>query len=155
MLQTVPSAALVGLEVVRVRVEVSITRGTPLIQVVGLPESAVREGRERIRAAAAQLGLHVPGLRITVNLAPADVRKHGAAFDLPIILGILAASIPAGTSITIEYRGSNHANGSNPTAWSNSVDIADGRAFVQYRVKFVADPVSGAVPSVDTLAIPY
>jgi magnesium chelatase family protein len=92
MVQTVPSAALVGLEVVRVRVEVSITRGTPLIQVVGLPESAVREGRERIRAAAAQLGLHVPGLRITVNLAPADVRKHGAAFDLPIILGILAAS---------------------------------------------------------------
>lgn len=92
MVQTVPSAALVGLDVVRVRVEVSITRGTPLIQVVGLPESAVREGRERIRAAAAQLGLHVPGLRITVNLAPADVRKHGAAFDLPIILGILAAS---------------------------------------------------------------
>ncbi len=92
MLQTVPSAALVGLDVVRVRVEVSITRGTPLIQVVGLPESAVREGRERIRAAAAQLGLHVPGLRITVNLAPADVRKHGAAFDLPILMGILAAS---------------------------------------------------------------
>lgn len=92
MIQIVPSAALVGLDVVRVRVEVSITRGTPLIQVVGLPESAVREGRERIRAAAAQLGLHVPGLRITVNLAPADVRKHGAAFDLPIILGILAAS---------------------------------------------------------------
>ncbi|UCG74671.1 MAG: YifB family Mg chelatase-like AAA ATPase [Gemmatimonadota bacterium] len=92
MLQTVPSAALVGLDVVRVRVEVSITRGTPLIQVVGLPESAVREGRERIRAAAVQLGLHVPGLRITVNLAPADVRKHGAAFDLPILVGILAAS---------------------------------------------------------------
>jgi magnesium chelatase family protein len=92
MLQTVPSAALVGLDVVRVRVEVSITRGTPLIQVVGLPESAVREGRERIRAAAAQMGLHIPGLRITVNLAPADVRKHGAAFDLPIVVGILAAS---------------------------------------------------------------
>ena len=92
MLQTVPSAALVGLDVVRVRVEVSIARGTPLIQVVGLPESAVREGRERIRAAAAQLGLHIPGLRITVNLAPADVRKHGAAYDLPIVIGILAAS---------------------------------------------------------------
>ena len=92
MLQTVSSACLIGLEVVRVKVEVAITRGTPLIQIVGLAESAVREGRERIRAAAVQLGLHVPGLRITVNLAPADVRKHGAAFDLPIIVGILAAA---------------------------------------------------------------
>jgi magnesium chelatase family protein len=91
MLATVPSAALVGLEVVPVQVEVAITRGTPMIQVVGLPESAVREGRERIRAAAGQLGLHVPGLRITVNLAPAALRKHGAAFDLPILVGILAA----------------------------------------------------------------
>jgi magnesium chelatase family protein len=91
MLATIPSAALVGLEVVRVRVEVAITRGTPMIQVVGLPESAVREGRERIRAAAGQVGLHVPGLRITVNLAPAALRKHGAAFDLPILVGILAA----------------------------------------------------------------
>ncbi len=91
MLATIPSAALVGLDVVRVRVEVAITRGTPMIQVVGLPESAVREGRERIRAAAGQLGLHVPGLRITVNLAPAALRKHGAAFDLPILVGILAA----------------------------------------------------------------
>lgn len=91
MLATIPSAALVGLDVVRVRVEVAITRGTPMIQVVGLPESAVREGRERIRAAAGQVGLHVPGLRITVNLAPAALRKHGAAFDLPILVGILAA----------------------------------------------------------------
>lgn len=91
MLATIPSASLVGLDVVRVRVEVAITRGTPMIQVVGLPESAVREGRERIRAAAARLGLHVPGLRITVNLAPAGIRKHGAAFDLPILVGILAA----------------------------------------------------------------
>ncbi|HKK28753.1 MAG TPA: ATP-binding protein, partial [Gemmatimonadota bacterium] len=98
MLATIPSAALVGLDVVRVRVEVAITRGTPMIQVVGLPESAVREGRERIRAAAARLGLHVPGLRITVNLAPAGLRKHGAAFDLPILVGILAAwgELPSG-----------------------------------------------------------
>jgi len=83
--------------VVRVRVEVAITRGTPMIQVVGLPESAVREGRERMRAAAARLGLRVPGLRITVNLAPAGIRKHGAAFDLPILVGILAAwgEVPA------------------------------------------------------------
>lgn len=97
MVATVPSAAVMGLDVRRVRVEVSITRGTPMIRIVGLAESAVREGRERIRAAAAQLGLHVPGLRITVNLAPAGLRKHGAAFDLPIVVAILAAAgqVPA------------------------------------------------------------
>lgn len=92
MLETVTSVALLGLEAYLVRVEVAITRGTPMIQVVGLPESAVREGKERIRAAAAKLGLRIPGLRITVNLAPADTRKHGSAFDLPILVGILAAA---------------------------------------------------------------
>jgi magnesium chelatase family protein len=88
---TIPSAALLGLEVYRVRVEVAITRGTPMIQMVGLPHGAVREGKDRIRAAAASVGLHVPGLRIMVNLAPAGVRKEGTAFDLPILVGILAA----------------------------------------------------------------
>lgn len=92
MIATVPSAAVMGLEARRVRVEVSIARGTPMIQIVGLAESTVREGRERIRAAASHLGVHVPGLRITVNLAPAGLRKHGAAFDLPILVGILAAA---------------------------------------------------------------
>lgn len=92
MIQVVDTAAVTGLDVRRVKVEVSITRGTPMIQIVGLAQSAVREGRERIRAAVSQLGLHVPGLRITVNLAPADIPKEGAAFDLPITLGILAAA---------------------------------------------------------------
>ena len=92
MIQTIETASVTGLDVHPVRVEVSITRGTPMIQIVGLAQSAVHEGRERIRAAAAQLGLHVPGLRITVNLAPADRPKHGSGFDLPIVLGILAAA---------------------------------------------------------------
>ncbi|MFW6206910.1 MAG: magnesium chelatase domain-containing protein, partial [Gemmatimonadota bacterium] len=92
MFAIVPSAALEGLRVVRVRVEVSISRGTPMIQMVGLPASSVREGSERIRAAARRLDLHVPGLRVTVNLAPADLRKDGAAYDLPILVGILAAA---------------------------------------------------------------
>lgn len=97
-MQTVPSAALRGIEAYPVRVEVAITRGTPLIQIVGLAQSAVREGRERIRTAASHLGMHVPGLRITVNLAPADIPKAGSAFDLPITVGILAAAgqIPPG-----------------------------------------------------------
>ena len=63
-----------------------------MIQIVGLAHSAVREGRERIRAAARQLKLRLPGMRITVNLAPADIPKSGAALDLPIILGILTAA---------------------------------------------------------------
>ena len=89
---SVMSAAVMGLEVRPVSVEVSLMTGTPIIQIVGLAQSAVREGRERIRAAAAQMGLHVPGLRITVNLAPADLPKTGAALDLPIMLGILCAN---------------------------------------------------------------
>lgn len=98
MLATVPSLALRGLEAYRVQVEVAITRGTPMIQLVGLPESAVREGKERIRAASRALGIAIPGLRITVNLAPAGVRKGGAALDLPILAGILAAwgDLPSG-----------------------------------------------------------
>ena len=88
---SVMSAAVMGLDVRPVSVEVSLIKGTPIIQIVGLAQSAVREGRERIRAAAAHLGLHVPGLRITVNLAPADLPKTGAALDLPIMLGILCA----------------------------------------------------------------
>ncbi len=92
MVHTVPSAALRGIEAFPVQVEVAITRGTPLIQIVGLAQSAVREGRERIRSATAHSGLRVPGLRITVNLAPADIPKAGSAFDLPITVGILAAA---------------------------------------------------------------
>ncbi|WP_423924572.1 YifB family Mg chelatase-like AAA ATPase [Candidatus Palauibacter sp.] len=88
---SVMSAAVMGLDVRPVSVEVSLITGTPIIQIVGLAQGAVREGRERIRAAAAQMGLHVPGLRITVNLAPADLPKTGAALDLPIMLGILCA----------------------------------------------------------------
>lgn len=90
-LETVQAAAIVGIRVHRVRVEVAIRRGTPSIQVVGLAASAVREGRQRIRTAAARVGVPVPGLSITVNLAPADMRKDGSAFDLPITMGILAA----------------------------------------------------------------
>ena len=90
-LETVQAAAIVGIRVHRVRVEVAIRRSTPSIQVVGLAASAVREGRQRIRAATSRVGVPVPGLGITVNLAPADMRKDGSAFDLPITAGILAA----------------------------------------------------------------
>ena len=92
MVHSVHSAALLGLEALPVRVEVAIRRGTPMIGIVGLAPAAARDCRERFRSAAAQLGLRVPGLRITVNLAPADVRKDGAAFDLPVAVAVLAGA---------------------------------------------------------------
>lgn len=92
MVQTTFSAALLGLEAIPVRVEVAIRRGTPMIGIVGLSPAAARDCRERFRSAAAQLGLRVPGLRITVNLAPADLRKEGAAFDLPVAVAVLAGA---------------------------------------------------------------
>ncbi len=92
MVQTVFTATLNGVEALPVRVEVAVRRGTPMIGFVGLAPAAARECRERFRSAASQLGLRVPGLRITVNLAPADVRKDGAAFDLPVAVAVLAGA---------------------------------------------------------------
>jgi magnesium chelatase family protein len=86
------SAALVGVEAALIRVEVDVSPGMPLFATVGLPDSAVRESRERVRTAIRNAGFPFPPDRITVNLAPADFRKEGPAFDLPIALGILAAT---------------------------------------------------------------
>lgn len=91
MLAQVMSGAVLGVDAYTVRVEVDVASGLPSMTVVGLPESAVREGRERVTAALANCGYSVPPRRITVNLAPADVRKDGSAFDLPLAIGILAA----------------------------------------------------------------
>ena len=90
MLAQIMSAAVQGVDSFLVRVEVSLAPGLPSFSVVGLPQGAVREGRERVTAALRHSGYHVPPKRITVNLAPADVRKEGSAFDLPIALGLLA-----------------------------------------------------------------
>ena len=92
MLAHVFSAALLGVEAVLVRVEVDVASGLPAFTTVGLPDSAVRESRERVRTAIRNAGFGFPNDRITVNLAPADLRKEGASFDLPIALGILAAT---------------------------------------------------------------
>jgi magnesium chelatase family protein len=86
------SAALIGVEAALVRVEVDVAPGLPAFTTVGLPDSAVRESRERVRTAIRNAGFAFPSDRITVNLAPADVRKEGTSFDLPIALGILAAT---------------------------------------------------------------
>jgi len=92
MLARVRSATLCGIDAVGVWVEVDIARGLPSFTTVGRPDPAVRESRDRVRAAIRNAGLDFPMDRITVNLAPADVRKEGAGFDLPMALGIVAAT---------------------------------------------------------------
>ncbi len=91
------SRALVGIDAPAVRVEVHLANGLPGISIVGLPEAAVKESKDRVRAAISNSGFDFPDRRITINLAPADLPKEGGRFDLPIALGILAASsqIPA------------------------------------------------------------
>ncbi|HEY8536138.1 MAG TPA: YifB family Mg chelatase-like AAA ATPase [Vicinamibacterales bacterium] len=92
MLASLRSAALFGLEAIPIDVEVDVTFGLPSLVLVGLPDASVRESRDRVRAAIRNSGFEFPMLRVTVNLAPADVRKAGTAFDLPIALGVLAAT---------------------------------------------------------------
>ena len=93
MLAKVMSCAIVGLEAEIVEVEVDIILGAPAFNLVGLPDAAVRESRDRVHSAIKNSGFNFPaGKRITVNLAPADLRKEGPAYDLPIAVGILAAS---------------------------------------------------------------
>ena len=92
MLAKVHTVALVGLEGEVVEVEVDTSRGLPSFSIVGLPDKALQESRERVQAAVKNAGLIFPRQRVTVNLAPADLRKEGPAYDLPIALGTLAAS---------------------------------------------------------------
>ncbi|MBX9927766.1 MAG: YifB family Mg chelatase-like AAA ATPase, partial [Gemmatimonadaceae bacterium] len=92
MLATIHSAAVIGVEAFDVLVEVDITPGLPAWTIVGLPSGSVREARERVGAALVNAGFSAPNKRVTVNLSPADQRKDGTAFDLPIALGVLVAT---------------------------------------------------------------
>ena len=92
MLAKVQSCAVVGLDADAVQVEINIASGLERITLVGLPDVAVRESSERVRAAVSNSGFFFPQHRLTVNLAPADLRKEGPAYDLPIAVGVLAAT---------------------------------------------------------------
>ncbi len=96
---SVMTFALVGIDAVPVHVEAHVRPGLPGVTVVGLPDTSVREAKEQVRSAAANVGLPLPTQRITVGLSPADVRKEGSAFDLPVALAILAAAghVPSGS----------------------------------------------------------
>lgn len=92
MLAAIRSAAVLGIDAYDVTVEVDTARGLPLWTIVGLPTGAVKESRERVSAALTNAGFTVPPRKVTVNLSPADVRKAGSSFDLPIALGMLVAT---------------------------------------------------------------
>ena len=92
MLAKVKTAAVVGLDAQEVEVEVDILSGLPAVNIVGLPDTAVQEARERVRSAVRNSGCYFPMRRITVNLAPADLKKAGPAYDLPIAVGIILSS---------------------------------------------------------------
>ena len=113
-LSVVYSRALAGIEAPLVQVETHLSNGLPAFHIVGLPETAVRESKDRVRSALINSHFLFPDRRITVNLAPADLPKEGGRFDLPIALGILAASaqLPAGQLAQHEFLGELALDGS-------------------------------------------
>lgn len=97
MVAQIHTVTFQGIEPREINVQVQLSSGLPSFQIVGLPDKAVAESKERVRAALHALGVSLPPKRLTVNLAPADVPKEGSHFDLPIALGVLAAAISAST----------------------------------------------------------
>ena len=136
------SRALAGMEAPAVSVEVHLANGLPAMNIVGLADAEVREAKDRVRAALQNSGFEVPSRRITINLAPAELPKESGRFDLPIALGILAASdqIPAGALDGYEFAGELSLSGElrpvrGALAMSFAMlrqhaDKAPGRAFV-------------------------
>ncbi len=92
MLAKITSCSVLGIEGWLIQVEVDVANGLPMFSTVGLPDSTVRESKDRVKAAIKNCGYQFPARKITVNLAPADIRKEGAGFDLPIAIGILEAT---------------------------------------------------------------
>lgn len=112
-LANIHTQTLCGINPIAVTAEVHISNGLPAFSIVGLPDTAVRESRDRVRAAIINSGFDFPARKITVNLAPADIPKDGGRFDLPIAIGILAASaqIPSETLEQFEFHGELALNG--------------------------------------------
>lgn len=131
MLATVLSGGVSGIEGYVVRVEADVSHGLPSFATVGLGDSAVREGRDRVVSAVRNSGFTFPMERITVNLSPADVRKEGAGFDLPIAVGILAATgqVPADVLARVAIAGELALDGSTrPVSGVLPIAVAAERA---------------------------
>ncbi len=128
MLAKTYSSAIMGIEACLIEVEVDIIQGLPYFSTVGLPDGAVKESKDRVKSAIKNMGYSFPNARITVNLAPADIKKEGSGFDLPIAMGLLAAN----ETIT------------NPAALHDYIVL--GELSLDGRVK----PVRGALPIADS-----
>ena len=128
MLAKTYSSAIMGIDACLIEVEVDIIQGLPYFSTVGLPDGAVKESKDRVKSAIKNMGYAFPNARITVNLAPADIKKEGSGFDLPIALGILAAN----ETIT------------NPAVLHDYIVL--GELSLDGRVK----PVRGALPIADS-----
>lgn len=137
MLARLSSASLRGLDAEAVDVEVDLSRGIPCWSLVGLPEGAVREARDRVRSAVVNSGFEFPLRRITVNLSPADIRKDGSYFDLPIAIGLLMASgqLLTGTALKL-------SNARQTVATDRQLPFMIGELALDGRI----NPVNGALP---------
>ena len=158
MLARIFSCAVIGLDGVVVEVEVDASRGMPHITIVGLPDAAVQESRERVQAAIKNSGLEFPRKRLTVNLAPASVRKAGPAYDLPIAVGVLVASrqIPAQAVEKAMMIGElsldgsvRHVRGVLPMA-----ALARAEGFKRIFVPEVDAPEAALIPDMDVIPVP-
>lgn len=132
---TVFSRAMDGLRAPLVRVEVHLSNGLPALSIVGLPEAAVRESKDRVRSAILNSKFEFPARRLTVNLSPADLPKHGGRFDLPIAIGILVASgqLPGTGLADIELYGELSLDGTLrgfPGALPLALGASEGRTLV-------------------------
>ncbi len=92
MLSKIPSCSVIGIDGWIIKVEVDVANGLPMFSTVGLPDNSIRESKDRVKAAIKNCGYDFPNRRITVNLSPADIKKEGSGFDLPIAIGILEAT---------------------------------------------------------------
>src|SRR5688572_29298017 len=157
MLARVYSCAVIGLEGVIVEVEVDYSNGLPGVTIVGLPDAAVQESRERVQTAVKNAGLHFARHRVVVNLAPASVRKEGPAYDLPIALGvmILAGFLPheavESTIVVGELSldgAVRHARGVLPMA-----AIARANGFKRMFVPEVDAPEAALIPDLEVMPV--
>jgi magnesium chelatase family protein len=158
MLASVATFAIVGIDSSEVTVEVDLRRGLPAFSIVGLPDRAVREARERVRAALLNSGLEFPMQRLTANLAPADVRKAGPSFDLALAVGILAATGQVAPGALAEYAVCGELSLSGALRpFNGAVAVAAGARRAGYRRLIVPEENAGEaalVPGVEVYGVP-
>ncbi|MEA2349489.1 MAG: magnesium chelatase family protein [Thermoleophilaceae bacterium] len=158
MLASVATFAIVGIDSSEVTVEVDLRRGLPVFAVVGLPDRAVREARERVRAALLNSGLDFPLQRLTANLAPADVRKAGPSFDLALAVAILAATEQVPPAAVGEYAVCGELSLSGALRpFNGAVAVAAGARRAGYRRLIVPEENAGEaalVPDVEVYGVP-